>query len=76
MYVDCEATYLQRQLFNGSLVLLLPIGLPLGLLYIDIDMLWRKRDLIKQEDDETLEELDFIIGDYTTESSGTRRSSN
>ena len=76
MYVDCEATYLQRQLFNGSLVLLWPIGLPLGLLYIGIDMLWRKRDLIKQEDDETLEELDFIIGDYTTESSGTRRSSN
>jgi hypothetical protein len=29
-------------------------------------MLYRKRDLIKQEDEETLEELDFVIGDYTT----------
>lgn len=96
--IDCEATYFQRQLVNGSLVVLYarlfratrehkaanstgldashtflarfpscccrwPIGIPVVLAVI----LWRKRELITQEDEATLQEFDFIIGDYTIE---------
>ena len=40
-----------------------PIGLPIVLLIV----LYQRRELIRQGDEETLQELDFVIGDYKTE---------
>ena len=61
--VDCGS--LAYVTLNGAcvaLVLLWPVGLPVGLLYI----MWKEKDDILNEDEDTLQKFDFALGDYNT----------
>jgi hypothetical protein len=59
--VECESqTYTLIWLSCAVLVVLWPIGLPSGLLY----MMWKERELILAGDPDTVQKFDFVLGDY------------
>ena len=62
--IDCGSTeYAALVSIVFTLVLVWPIGLPVGLFYA----MWREKDEIKDEDDDTLQKFSFVLGDYNTE---------
>jgi len=59
--VECESqTYTLIWLSCAVLVVLWPIGLPSGLLF----MMWKERELIKSGDPDTEQKFEFVLGDY------------
>ena len=61
--IDCNSGfYLSYRLFSLLLVLIWPIGLPLLIFY----KMFVVRHLIRDEDEDTMKEFDFILGDYKT----------
>jgi len=59
--VECESeTYTLIWISCAVLVVLWPIGLPSGLLF----MMWKERELIQAGDPDTVQKFDFVLGDY------------
>ena len=61
--VDCSATMLLRWAGGGFLVLLWPIGLPAALFFA----MYGNRQSIMEEDEDTIQAYDFVLGDYNKE---------
>jgi len=61
--LDCNATMLLRWAGGGFLVLLWPIGLPTTLFFA----MYRNRQNILEEDEDTIQVYDFVLGDYNKE---------
>jgi hypothetical protein len=59
--VGCESpAYTLMWLMCAVLVVLWPVGLPSGLLF----MMWKERELIKAGDPDTEQKFDFVLSDY------------
>ena len=61
--LDCNSTMAPRWAGGGFLVLLWPIGLPATLFFA----MYRNRQKILEEDEDTIQVYDFVLGDYNKE---------